>query len=194
MSIDSVFRAFPRLETENLIMREIWPTDARAVFDILSDDEVTRFYDDDPFTSVSQASELVEYWATSFESKRCIRWGIVRKDSMAVRDGAIVGTCGYYGFHMWHMRASLGYELARSFWRQGIMTEALVAVIEFGFEEAGLNRIQADVMPENQASVKLLEKLGFENEGLLREYERWSGKGYVDLFAFSLLRREYNRP
>ncbi|MGD9100459.1 MAG: GNAT family N-acetyltransferase [Anaerolineae bacterium] len=193
MSIDSAFQTFPRLETENLILREIWPADVKAVFDILSDDEVTRFYDDDPFTNVSQASELVEYWTTSFASNRCIRWGIVRKSGVTVSDGAIIGTCGYYGFHTWHMRASLGYELARSFWRRGIMTEALSAVIEFGFEEAGLNRIQADVMPENQASVKLLERLGFKNEGLLREYERWSSKGYVDLFAFSLLKREYKR-
>lgn len=186
MSIDSAFKTFPQLETKNLILRKIRPADADAVFDILSDDEVTRLYDDDPFTDVSQASELIEFWTNGFERRQCIRWGIVLQDSQSM-----IGTCGYYGFHTWHMRASLGYELARSFWRQGIMTEALSAVLEWGFQEAGLNRIQADVMPDNHASVKLLEKLGFKNEGLLREYERWSSKGYVDLFMFSLLKREY---
>ena len=186
MSLDSIFQTFPQLETKNLILRKIRPTDAGAVFDMLADDEVTRYYDDDPFTDLSQASELIEFWNRGFERRQCVRWGIVRRGS-----DSVMGSCGYYGFHTWHMRASLGYELARPFWRQGIMTEALSAIIKLGFQRAGLNRIQADVMPENRASVKLLEKLGLKNEGLLREYERWGSKGYVDLLMFSLLKREY---
>ena len=90
------------------------------------------------------------------------------------------------------MRASIGYELARSSWRQGIMTEALEAIIDLGFREMGLNRIDAVVMPENGASIKLLEKLGFHNEGLLKEYENWGSKGYVDLCILSLLRKAWN--
>lgn len=185
MSIDAVFQAFPQLKTRNLVLRRIRPTDAESVFDILADKEVARFYDEEPFSDVSQAVELIEYWATAFERRQVIRWGIARKD-----DNSIIGSCGYYGLHRRHMRGSLGYELAQPYWRQGIMTEALSAVIEFGFEGVGLNRIEATVMVGNQASVRLLEKLGFRNEGVLREYERWPGKGYVDLFMFSFLRRE----
>ena len=73
------------------------------------------------------------------------------------------------------------------------MTEALDAVIGFGFREVGLNRIQAVVMPGNEGSDKLLEKLGFRREGVLREYENWREKGYVDVVMFSLLRYEYER-
>jgi ribosomal-protein-alanine N-acetyltransferase len=186
MSIDSVFQAFPQLETENLVLRKMQLTDAESVFRVLADEEVTRFYDDDAFADVSQASKQIKAWANGFRGKRCIRWGIARRE-----DNIIIGSCGYYGFHTWHMRASLGYELARSFWRQGIMTEALSAVIDFGFKEMGLNRLQATTMPGNHASVKLLEKLGFHKEGILREYENWGSRGYVDLFTFSLLRREY---
>jgi ribosomal-protein-alanine N-acetyltransferase len=153
----------------------------------LADDEVTRYYDDETFTEVSQAANQIKTWENGFVNKRCIRWGIARKDE---RD--IIGSCGYYGFHTWHMRASIGYELARSFWRQGIMTEALEAIINLGFREMGLNRIEAVVMPENGSSIKLLEKLGFRNEGLLKEYENWGSKGYADLCMLSLLRKAWD--
>jgi ribosomal-protein-alanine N-acetyltransferase len=188
MFLDEVFQSFPRLETARLILRELSPSDAGSVFAILSDDHVTRYYDDDPFMGVSQARSQIEAWAGGYRNGRCIRWGIALN-----ADNVIIGSCGYYGFHGLHMRGAIGYELARSFWRQGIMTEALSAIIGFGFEEIGLNRIQATVMPENIGSVKLLEKLGFSSEGILRAYEMWGGKGYVDLLMFSLLRDEYDR-
>lgn len=169
-------------------MRRLHPSDAESLFAILADEDVTRFYDDDAFTQVSEAREQIEAWASAFDAKRAIRWGIARRDN-----DEIVGTCGYYGFHTWHRRASIGYELARAYWRRGIMTEALHAIIGFGFRQVGLNRIQAVMMPGNEGSAKLLEKLGFRREGFLREYENWGNKGHVDLLMYSLLARDYER-
>ncbi len=186
MNLDVVFDTFPQLETERLILRELRPGDAGSLFTVLGDKEVTRFYDDEVFTDVSQAGTQIEAWSTGFEARRCIRWGIAQRENEKV-----IGTCGYYGFHNWYERAGIGYELARSFWRQGIMTEALGAIIDFGFKRVELNRIEAVVMPENEGSLKLLAGLGFQHEGILREYEKWGDKGCVDLIMFSLLRREY---
>ncbi len=115
-----------------------------------------------------------------------IRWGITRKS-----EPSLIGSCGYYGFHTWHLRAGIGYELAQPFWRQGIMAEALRAILELGFGGIGLNRIEAVVMPENEASIKLLEKLGFHNEGILKEYENRGDKGFIDLCMLSILKREW---
>ena len=184
MSLDSVFQSFPPLETSRLMLRGIQRADNAALFGILSDDEVTRYYDDESFTNISQATSQIEAWELGFVNKRCIRWGIVRKG-----EHEIIGTCGFYGFHAWHKRASIGYELARTAWRQGIMTEALDAIIAFGFTEMNLNRIDAVVLPENKASILLLEKLGFSHEGILKEYENWGNKGFVDLRLFSLLKK-----
>jgi ribosomal-protein-alanine N-acetyltransferase len=183
MSIESICQSFPQLETQRLILRRLREADTRALFGILGDEEVTRYYDDATFTHLAQAREQIAAWENGFLHKRCIRWGMTRKD-----DGALVGTCGYYGIHPWHMRASIGYELGRQFWCQGLMTEALQAIIKLGFEEMSLNRIDALVMPENIPSIRLLEKIGFMNEGLLREYENWGDKGFTDLYIFSLLR------
>ncbi len=82
----------------------------------------------------------------------------------------------------------IGYDLSRPYWRRGIMTEALEAVIEFGFERMGLNRIEAVVFVENVASHRLLEKLRFEREGVLRDYEFLKGR-FVDMVMYSLLRK-----
>ena len=184
MNLDGVFGTFPQLETERLILRELHSGEAESLFAILGDKEVTEFYDDEVFRDVSQASEQIEAWAAGVKAGRGVRWGIARRDN-----DEIIGTSGYYGVHSWHKRAGIGYVLGRSFWRQGIMTEALGAVIEFGFNVIGLNRIEAVVMPKNEASLRLLTGLGFTQEGILREYENWSDKGCVDLMMFSLLRR-----
>lgn len=188
MSIEAVFQSFPQFETRKLFLRKIQATDAHSILRILADEEVTRFYDDDSFTDISQALGQIEAWENGYRNRRCIRWGIAFKDNPA-----IIGTCGYYGFHTWHMRASIGYELARSYWRKGIMLEALTSIIDFGFREIGLNRIEAVTMPENIASMKLLEKLGFCNEGILHEYENWDEKGFVNLGMFALLRKEWDK-
>jgi len=188
MSIDRAFQTFQQLETRNLLLRRMHPVDASALFKVLADKEVTEFYDDDAFADISQASGQIEAWENGFAKKTCIRWGITRKD-----EGYLVGSCGYYGFHTWYGRASIGYELARDYWRQGIMTEALRAIIDFGFREMELNRLEAVVMPENTASTKMLEKLGFRKEGLLEEYEKWGSKGFVDLCMFALLRRAWEK-
>ena len=129
MSIDSVFQSMPQLDTKRLILRRLQETDSQALFRILADDEVTRYYDDATFNDVSQARNQIDAWENGFIHRRCIRWGIVHK-----ADGVLIGTCGYYGIHPWHMRASIGYELGRPYWRQGLMTEALNTIINLGFQ------------------------------------------------------------
>ena len=171
MNLDIVFGTFPQLKTKRLALGELRSRDAASLFAVLGDKEVTEFYDDEVFGCVSQAREQIEAWAAGFRARRSVRWGIALRENRE-----IIGTCGYYGFHNWHKRAGIGYELAQPFWRQGIMTEALGAIIEFGFKRVGLNRIEAVVMPENNGSAKLLEGLGFYQEGVLREYENWGGQ------------------
>jgi [ribosomal protein S5]-alanine N-acetyltransferase len=175
---------FPQLETKNLVLRRMYATDAEAVFQIFADDEITTFYDLDTFTHIDQATKLIERQADRFERKEGIRWGIARKG-----DNLIIGTCGYV-FVKPSFQAGLGYDLARSYWRQGLMTEALSAILRFGFERMELNRIQALVMLGNTASIHLLRKLRFEEEGILREYGFFKGK-FHDLRCFSMLKKDY---
>ena len=186
MPIDTAFKTFLHLETENLLLRKIQLSDAASLFNILGDEAVTQFYDDDAFMDISQAEDQINAWENGYQNRRCIRWAITQKG-----EGDLIGTCGYYGFHNWYQRAGIGYELGSKHWRQGIMTEALWGMLDYGFEVLELNRVEAVIMPGNTASIKMLENRGFRREGLLEEYERWGSKGLVDLYMYAMLKSRW---
>lgn len=107
------------------------------------------------------------------------------------RHGNIIGTLGFNNFTKRH-RANIGYDLQADFWTQGFMTEALKTVIEYGFNELNINRIEAEVMPGNVASEKVLSKIGFKNEGLQRQWIYWNDRHY-DMNMFSILHSEFRQ-
>lgn len=181
----SVFDFFPTLETPRLILRRIQDTDAADLFAVFNDDAVTEHYDLYTFEELDEAYDLVEYFEESYQQERQIRWGIVRRE-----DGRMIGTCGFVA--LYEHRGEIGYELGSEYWRQGYMREALHAVLELGFETLELNRIEAMILPQNRASAALLHKLGFSEEGTLREYDYFKEQ-YQDLRCFSLLRREFEQ-
>ena len=175
---------FPEFTTANLRLRELISTDAEAVNRIFADEEVTKHYDLDTFYDIRQAQELIRRQRIRFEKGEGLRWGITQREN-----NIVIGTVGYV-FNQENVQGGLGYELAKPYWRRGIMTEALSIVVRYGFSSLGLNRIQALVMPGNEASIGLLRKLGFKQEGLLRDYAFFKGR-YNDLLCYSLLRKEY---
>jgi ribosomal-protein-alanine N-acetyltransferase len=130
--------------------------------------------------------ELQTYAIRLFEENKGIRWGIALKDR-----AELIGTLGYHqwvkggGYH-----ARIGYDLAPPFRQKGIMTEAMRAVLGYGFEMMGLNRVEALVDSRNVASVALLGKLGFHLDGVLRENTYFRGR-FIDDAVYSLLAREW---
>ena len=175
---------FPILQTQNLRLRELVPADADAVFRIFSDEGVTRTLELEPFTNINQAAELIDRQSTRFGNGEAVRWGIAQ-----LANDVLIGTVGLFVSQS-SATGGLGYDLASSYWRRGIMSEALGIVIRFAFRSVNLNRLQALVMPGNIASVRLLATLDFTEEGTLREYMFFKGK-YQDLISFSLLQREF---
>ena len=183
---DSVFAHFPQLEAGDLCLRALRPEDTDCLYTIFSDKLVTEHYDLDTLTDPSQARDLIERFNHRFDNRIGMRWAIVRTQSPEV----VIGTCGYNIWIQPSARAVLGYDLGRRYWRRGIMSMALQATLRFGFQQMALNRIEALAFTENTASRRLLEKLGFSCDGVLREYELVSGR-FVDMAMYSLLRREF---
>lgn len=180
---------FPLLSTNRLILRQFRPSDAPAVYEIFSQEIVTRYLNLETMDSITQAEKVIKIRMEAFERGAGIRWGITLK---RMGDG-LIGSCGYYNLDEMHCTAEIGYDLHPTFWRQGIMTEALSAVIAYGFGEDfkfWLNRIQALTYVEHAASAGLLLKLGFQEEGIRRESGYWKG-AFHDLRCFSLLRRDW---
>jgi ribosomal-protein-alanine N-acetyltransferase len=179
--------AFPVLRTERLILREPRDSDAEGLWRVSRDRNVMRYYGMEPFRSFQEARQEIGWMRDLYSNDLGIRWVIVerRRDT----DGYI-GDVGFHNYAPRHGRAELGYKLHRDFWRRGLMSEALGAVLAHGFTSLGLNRVEALVDPRNAASLGLLHRLGFSDEGLLREYER-EATGLVDLIMLSFLRREW---
>lgn len=180
------FTAFPQLETERLLLRDLTPADASAVFRIRGDYQVTRYNSGAPFRRLEQARELIDAIGRAYDRQEEIRWGITIK----ARPDTVIGICGYNYWIRRDYRGCIGYDLARVYWGRGIMTEAVRAVVEFGFERMGLNRIEADADLRNPASIRVLLKLGFQQEGIQREQFYEEG-AFHDLALFALLKKEY---
>jgi RimJ/RimL family protein N-acetyltransferase len=108
-----------------------------------------------------------------------------------IDDGAMIGVCTLFAFSEQCRRAEVGYGLAPHAWGRAYMDEALRALLGHGFGTLGLNRVEADIDPRNEASARSLERLGFRKEGLLRE--RWIvGDEVSDSALYGLLQRDWH--
>lgn len=178
--------AFPTLGTDRLLLREIVMSDASTLLDMHGDAEAMKWFGVDPLTELSQAQALVDtFSAWRIQPNPGTRWGIQLKGHEA-----LIGNCGLFKWNRGWKSCSVGFALARSSWGKGVMHEALQGMLAWGFEQMQLNRVEAAVQPENEACLKLLTRLGFEQEGRLREAGFWLGE-HRDLLQLSLLRAEF---
>lgn len=181
----SVFRDMPSIETERLLLRSMSVDDAEGMFAYASDPEVTRYVVWETHGTVDDSRAFLELTVSAYQSGEPAGWGIVHK-----KDGKFVGTCGVVSWSPEHARAEIGYVLARSYWGRGLVTEAVRAMIRFGFERLNLNRIEARCIEENMASARVMEKAGMRYEGTLRQQEFVKG-AYRDMKYYAILRSEY---
>lgn len=180
------FRDFPVLQTERLVLRRIVAADVPALFQIFSDEVVMRFWSSLPMAEPAEAENLVRRIDENWNAARGIEWAITLRGG----DGTLVGKCG---FHRWlpdHARAEVGYAVARPHWRRGIASEAVSALLEFGFGRMGLHSVEAQTDPGNDASNATLLGLGFRQEGHQRENFRVAGR-FFDTALFGLLARDW---
>ena len=183
--------AFPSLSTRRLQLREIVASDAPALLAIHGDAETMKWFGTDPLADLEAAERVIAGFANLRQQPTPgVRWGIVHADP--ARGGALLGTCGVFRWNRGWRTCLTGYELARHAHGQGYMSEALRAIFAWAFETMEVDRIEAQVHPLNAPSLKLLKRLGFVEEGLLREAGLWMGERR-DLVQLGLLRREFVR-
>lgn len=186
MSESFSFHAFPQMETDRFILRKTEERDTRDLFELYSEEEVLKYTPLLPFSAEEEAWHEMNWHLEIFTQQIGIRWLIEEK-----RSGRVVGTCGFLHYLKEQGHTEIGYDLAPSYWRKGIMSEVAVPILAFGFNSMKLNRIEAKVDPANVASIGLLTKLGFKQAGELREYEIEKGN-FVELLVFSMLRNEFS--
>jgi len=182
---EAIFDDFPVLQTERLMLREITSADAEDMFRIYADPEVMRYWGSPPMRSIDEAHRKIDGIAVAFREHAGIRWAITRRDS-----ARLIGSCGHWRLVREHARSEIGYDLALEHWGQGIMTEAVGAILGCGFERMGLHSVEAQIDPANHGSRRVLEKLGFVQEGYFRESYFFDGV-FTDTAVFSLLKKDW---
>ena len=175
----------PTLITDRLVLRSLALSDAPALFAIFGDPAVCRYWSRPALSDLSAAMELQREIARHFAARTLFQWGIAEQAT-----GAIVGTCTLAALSSEHRRAEVGFALGQAVWGRGYIAEALPALLGFGFDVLGLHRLEADVDPRNERSIRALERVGFAREGYLRE-RYFLHEEVQDAIVYGLLRREW---
>ncbi|HHE0447941.1 TPA: GNAT family N-acetyltransferase [Vibrio parahaemolyticus] len=170
-----------KIETEQLILRALVAEDAGDLFSIFSDNEVMKYWNTEPWVSVDEAKTFITNSARAMDSNTEVILGIYLKST-----GQLLGKIILFSFAKESRRAEIGFGVSRDFRGKGIVLEAGSALIEHAFHTLKLRRIEAEIDPDNIASGKTLERLGFVKEGYLRQ--RWEVNGVVsDSAIYDLL-------
>lgn len=180
LSIDN----FPEITTDKFTLVQQTQEHAEVVFQLFSNFKVCEFYELPVMSDLAEAKKLIDQDELIRRQGNGHRWLIkcnTRKQ--------IIGSCGYTYDFCTHT-AKISIEIHPDFWQQGFASNAINTMTKWMFTHiASLNRIEAEVLPENAASTMLFTKLGFHLDGVMREKGVWKNKTH-DLQVFSLLRRE----
>ena len=174
------------IETERLLLRRFTVNDADAVYgNWASDPDVTKFLTWPVHSSVDVSRAVLETWVSSYAQKNYYQWAIVLKEHGSDPIGSIAAVHMNDEIDMIH----IGYCLGKNWWHQGIMSEALKAVMNYFFDAVGANRIESRHDPRNPYSGMVMKKCGMKYEGTLRSSDR-NNQGICDACWYALLRSE----
>lgn len=176
------FSPFPEIKTEKLLLRRMTDADAPEIQFLRSDDRVMKYIDREKTKSLEEAVAFIQKVNANIDNNESIMWAITLQDN----PNTLIGNIGFWRIMNQHYRSEIGYMLHPDFWNMGIMKEALLAAINFGFNEIKLHSIEAHINPENTASGVLLEKTGFIREAYFKEDFYFRGK-FIDSAIYSLL-------
>jgi ribosomal-protein-alanine N-acetyltransferase len=177
---------FPELQSQRLKLRELAQTDADILYDMHSNYGIMKWYGTDHMTQREDALNLLDKFAQLRKKPATgIRWGICTHESTT-----LLGTCGFQKWNREWNSCIIRYDLKVDARGQGYMQEALRCAIVWAFANMKLNRIEAQIHPNNRASVLLVEKLGFVREGIVRKAGYWDEQ-YHDLCIYGLLKSEF---
>jgi len=175
------FTPFPELSTKRLKLRRITNEDAGEIFVHRSNQQMLRYLDRDPISSLDEAKQWIKMIDNGIDKDEYIAWGLTLKN-----EPKVIGTISVWNIKKEHHRAEIGYALHPDQQGKGLMQEALEAILDFGFKNMKLHSVEANVNPANAASIKLLEKNNFVREAYHRENYCHGGK-FLDSAIYSLL-------
>lgn len=175
---------FPVLKTDRLTLSAFSAEDVIDFFNLKSDKEFVKYLGLSPMTKVAQARSRVHSIIQDFNISEGVTWKIAMKG-----ESKLIGYIGYWRILFKHFRGEIGFGIDESYQKQGYMSEAMEAIILWGFNTLGLHSIKADVDPRNKSSIHLLEKFNFKKEAHLRE-NYFFNDTFIDSLYYGLLKSD----
>lgn len=181
------FAPFPKLLTDRLILRAFVPADADALFAMRTNDRVMKYLGRDKMKDIAEANAFIQKVIKDANENKTIEWAITLKT-----EDKFIGKLGFWRIMTQHRRAEIGYNLIPEYFGKGLMSEAVSAVLEYGFQKMNLHSVEANLDPTNQKSAQLLIRNGFVKEGLFRESYHYDGV-FMDTASYGLLKVEWSK-
>jgi [ribosomal protein S5]-alanine N-acetyltransferase len=181
MTFSTALKSFPELKTKRLTLRQITDADAAAYYGAISAlPHTSAWRDSGEAQSLKNTHAAIRSYNNYFKrAKTIIPWVVVDQNA------DLAGFVKLFDIQ-YRSKAEIGYWLAEPLWGKGLMPEAIEAVVTFAFDQLGLHRIYATTHVDNRASQRVLEKVGFKKEGVLRMHGRLQGK-WADSVMYGLL-------
>lgn len=183
--IARLFSKIPEMETDRLLFRAIKKADYKDMYEYSHDPRTSQYLLWEPHKDIEYTKKFIDVIISKYKIGEYNDWAIVLKDSKKM-----IGTCGFTKIDEYNSVAEIGYVLNPKYWGNGLATEAAKKVIEFAFEILKINRVEAKFIFGNEASLKVMNKIGMKFEGYQRESMLVKGK-YRTIGIASILRREY---
>jgi RimJ/RimL family protein N-acetyltransferase len=175
----------PSIDAKSIRLRALKAEDARDMHAIYSDKITMEYWGNAPSINTEESQRLVQRDMKAVQEGHAMFWVIELKET-----GKVIGKCTLWQYSESNQRAEVGYILNREYWRRGLMTQALHAMIDYAFSSLGLHRLEADTDDNNIGSLALLEQLGFQREGFFRE--RWYVSGsWQNSVMLGLLKQDW---
>lgn len=177
-----------KLETKRIKLRKLKISDAEFISQCSRNREITRYtLIAPPPYGIKEARQFIRGIQKKIKRKKALEWGIELKENKELK---LIGMVLLNDLDFKNKNANIGVWLVKKYWGKGLANESLKLILDFGFKELNLERIQAKILHENIRSQKLLKKIGFKYEGRLRKKTFFKNKWYDDLI-YGLLREEY---
>lgn len=187
MNLQAVFEQFPILTSEKLVLKKIEAHHIDEVFEIYDNDTVFAYCGILPKHNKETVKNMIGHFERDYNKKSRVKWGIF----VNAEPDRLLGIAEVFDFNQKVNGVTIGYFLSESHWGKGIATETVKILLDYLFAEVNVNRIQAEVMPGNVPSKKVLMKNGFIQEGTLRQATLWTGKGVIDIEIYGILKEDY---
>lgn len=185
MEIEHIFGNLPKIETSRLILRKIRIQDIEDMHEYTSNENVSKYVTWEPHQTIADTKSYIHFVLNQYDQQRIAPWGVEFKENKK-----LIGTIDFVSWQPVHRTAEIGYAISQEYWGRGLTTEAVQALIKFGFTHMDILRIEARCMSENIASEHVMKKNGMILEGVIRKGLFIKGK-HRDLKLYSILKEEF---